>query len=462
MLTYSLKEETGTSLYDKLYRCIRDDIASGRIRAGEKLPSKRAFAEHLGVSVITIEGAYDQLKAEGYIQSQPKRGYFACTLGTTHPQPDRHLPLETRSVAAPEYDLCGTSWRTETIPLRSWERHLHAAIQDAPACLTAAADAAGSLRLRRAIAGHLRRFRGLDADPACIVVGAGAQNLYGLATQLLDVPETVAVEDPGYPAMRHCFAVHGCMPMPLNCDEAGMRIDALEASKSRIAHVMPSHQFPTGRVMPVSRRYALLSWANEKDSRWVIEDDYDCEFRMTGRPIPALKSIDSMGKVIYLNTFSRTLAPTIRMAYAVLPTALAERFRSQDWRCSNVPGIDQTALALYMEDGGFERHINRMKTRYRSVRDAMLEEIGRGAHDGRLKAKGCDSGLHFLLEVVDADESVLVQRAKQARVKVRGLASFRELPEPASPATLVISYAGLTEENARNAMKALLASMEQS
>lgn len=338
MLTYDMSKRGGAALYDHLYRCIRGDIEGGSIAPDQKLPSKRSLAEHLGVSLVTVEGAYAQLVAEGYVRSVPRTGYFACALpGPAHPSERfdggsavnarRVEPSGARDAAPPTAPSFGEGGDAEVPPapfdartVRVWARAVRrelASLQDAG--MARSLPPQGSPRLRSAIAEHLRRFRGMDADPARIVVGAGAPTLYNLLIQLLGRNRVYAVEDPGYPLLSRLYEANEARVALLPVDECGMIVEALRATPATVAHVMPSHQFPTGAIMSVARRYELLSWASEDPSRIVIEDDYDCEFRMAGRPVPSLQSIDSSGSVVYVNTFSKSLGSDMRIAYMVLP-----------------------------------------------------------------------------------------------------------------------------------------------
>lgn len=475
MLTYALQPDGSASMYAQLYAFIRDDIAQGHITAGEKLPSKRTFAKHLGVSVITVEAAYDQLMAEGYVQSQPKRGYFACDLQelpeqvavppiqkSTHP-----LPINPRTPNSYKFDFVHPHYGVDAFPAKAWNRALREATDaGCEESLAAAADPFGSLRLRRAVADHLERYRGLKADPACVVIGAGAQSLYGLAVALLQRPATIAVEDPGYQGARGAYEMLGLQLRPVPCDGRGLRVDELARSGAPVVHVMPSHQFPTGTTMPVSRRYELLAWASDQPDRYVIEDDYDCEFRLTGRPIPALKGIDALGRVLYLNTFSRTLAPAVRVAYAVLPESLAERARqTMPFMAPSVSGFEQTALAMIMENGDFERHLNRMRKRYRDLRDSVEAAVSQSAlgQGGRIHLEHQDSGLHFLLRfdgLAASEEDRLVAQAAQAGIDVRGLGAYRQLVDEAASAALVVNCAGMDSAAAAEGMTKLMKACE--
>ena len=309
MLTYSFADLQGESMYAHLYKCIKKDITNGVLHAEEKLPSKRMLAKNLGISLITVENAYAQLVVEGYIYSQPKRGYYVARI---EQQP---LPVKSEREAAPalkpQTNTPGVSFAKssvppDTFPYNIWARLLRHTLTTADEhALISDTSAGGVLPLRQALARHLYQFRGLNITPEQIIIGAGTQTLYNLIVQLLGRSHVYALENPGYPQLAAAYQANDVFCRYLPMDAQGIRADVLENSGADILHISPSHQFPTGIVMPVSRRYELLHWAAKKSSRYIIEDDYDCEFRLFGKPIPPLQSIDTEEKVIYINTFSQ-------------------------------------------------------------------------------------------------------------------------------------------------------------
>lgn len=466
MLTYSFDDREGESLYGHLYRCIRRDIESGAIEAHAKLPSKRAFAKHLGVSLITVEGAYQQLMAEGYVRSESRRGYFANAIARppapmTEKCPKRCLSPFGTSEPPLLADLSGGAAAAELFPYAVWARTMREVLAREPEhALLGASPAMGAPRLREALAGHLRAFRGLEADPACILVGSGAQTLYNLLVQLLGRGLRYAVEDPGYPRLASIYRANDVELAHVPLDAGGIDMAALARSGAQVAHLMPSHQYPTGIVTSVSRRYELLGWANEATDRYVIEDDYDCEFRLAGRPIPTMASIDAGGRVIYANTFARSLGPAFRIGYAVLPASLAERFeRELGFYSCTVSTPEQLALARFIENGDFERHVNRMRSHYRGVRDELVAALAACPAAGRLSVEGAGAGLHFLLRVEsDVSEAAIADAARREGVALAPLSAFRQRPAEAAcqgaPA-FVVSYAALDRAAVPQVVEAL-------
>ena len=404
MLDYNLEQRGEASLYEYVYQQIRDDIVAGRIAAGEHLPSKRAFASHLGISVITIENAYSQLLAEGYICSKPRRGYYACELPEapvlasaaedadrdsapaglnahdTGGQPEQFAPLSPSALEA----------------ARLWQSALRATLtSEDEREIFSPAPAQGTARLRRAIAHHLRGTRGMNVNPDNIVIGAGAQLLDTMLVQLLGTDKVYAVEDPGYLRLTRIYQAMGCEVRHIALDGEGVDLGALQNAGTDVLHLMPSHQYPTGLVTSIARRYALLSWAAEQLGRYLIEDDFDCEFRLAGKPIPALASIDAAQSVIYTNTFSKSLSSALRLAYMVLPDELMERFRRElGFYASSVSSVDQVALARLLESGDYERHVNRVRVRAREARDGLAAIVRKAFPAGEVSIEHADAGLY--------------------------------------------------------------------
>ena len=415
MLDYDLSERGAVSLYEYLYQQIRDDILSGSIVAGEHLPSKRGLAQHLGISVITVEGAYDQLVAEGFVRSLPRRGYFANELpraasaSLLKDAGDRDVVGATGLPAAASVSKLAD---TDLEGARLWQRALKTVLAtESERELFAPAPAQGTARLRCAIASHLRGSRGMDVDPDAIVIGAGAQLLDTMLVQLLGREKTYAVEDPGYLRLTRIYQACGCDVCHIPLDAEGPDLRELEKNGADVLHLMPSHQFPTGRVTSIARRYALLGWASQRPGRYLIEDDFDCEFRLAGKPIPPLAAIDAPGCVIYTNTFSKSLSSALRLAYMVLPDRLMEQYRQElGFYASTVSSIDQIVLAHLLETGGYERHVRRVRKRARDARDALVAAIAQADLEDRVRLEGADAGLHAVLAIkTDLDEHELLR-----------------------------------------------------
>ena len=311
--------------------------------------------------------------------------------------------------------------------------------------------------LRQAIAAHLRQFRGMAVGAEQIIVGAGTEVLYNLLVQLLGRDRLYGVEDPGYSKAARIYALGGARTAPVLVDEGGVSLRSLEMSGAQILHTSPNHQFPTGAVTPIGRRQSLLRWAEAREGRYIIEDDYDSEFRFTLRPIPTLQSIDRAGHVIYVNTFSRTLAPSLRISYMVLPKSLTERYRAQlGFYSSTVPAMEQHTLARFLDEGYFEAHINRMRKSYRAQRDAVIDTILQSPLGEHCRVSGEDAGLHFLLTIdTKYTDHVLRADAEGRGVRLSFLSDFALRPGSAPQHTLVIHYPGIDLGRLRSALSIL-------
>ena len=457
MLTYDLEQRGSLARYDYLYRCIREDILAGRLKPGERLPSKRSLAAHLNTAVVTVENAYAQLEAEGYLYAREKQGYYVAPVEvrTWEGEPPEQRP--ERLHPQWQLDLGGLGSGTEGFPFSLWARLTRRVLTQRGEQLLRATPPNGVMELRQAISRHLYRFRGISAAPEQIVVGAGTEYLYNLLVQLLGRDRIYGLEDPGYSKAERVYTLSGARCRSLPVDRGGVPLEALEASGCQVLHISPNHQFPTGAVTPISRRQGMLRWAERGEGRYIVEDDYDSEFRFTGRPIPTLQSIDRGEKVLYVNTFSRTLAPSLRIGYLVLPQALLKDYEKRlGFYSSTVPAIEQYTLALFLEEGHFERHLNRMRVYYRNRRDQVIAAIGRSALAGRCQVLGEEAGLHFLLRLdTNLEDAQLEASARDRGIRLSFLTQYERLPGRASAHTLVVSYPGLEEERLEAGLETL-------
>ena len=450
MLTYELKKSPGVPLYEALYRCIRADIHSGTLPAGYKLPSKRALAQNLEVSKITVETAYNQLLSEGYIRSQEKVGYFVEEVARHAEKVPQPVPTERSAEPEPLLDLAGNG--TEQFPFSVWSKLQREVMLDYGEKLLTPLPNRGIPELRQAIAEHLSAFRGMHVDPENILIGAGTDFLYNLLIQLLGRDKTYAVEEPGYGKIRKIYAAAGVATVSAPMDSRGVVPGALE--QAEVLHFSPSHHFPSGLVTPVSRRLELLSWA--KEGNWIIEDDYDSEFRFDAHPKPAMMSLDGCGRVIYMNTFSKTLAPSIRISYMVLPGALMAEFQKKlGFYSCTVPSFEQYTLARFLSRGHFEKHINRMRKIYKNRRNTVVSLLENCAFADRLTILEQHAGLHFLLKVdTRLSDRELVARLGTAGIHVRALSAYYH-ENRKDLHCLVVNYSAIKVEMLEAALKRL-------
>ena len=445
--------EAGAPLYDQLYRHISAAIRSGTLSPGSKLPSKRRLCALAGVSMSTVETAYALLAAEGYVISKPRSGYLCADLlppaPPLSPPPDSPPPPDEPPQWA--YDCSTSAVDVSAFPFSSWARITKEAVYENPGLLQRG-HPQGDLPLRMALAELLAQYRGVRCSPEQIVVGAGADYLLSLLLQLLAGQRSIALEDPGYPAAYAAALHHEREIVPIPVDGEGMNPEALAASGAGLAYITPSHQFPLGVTMPAGRRSRLLHWAASAPERWLIEDDYDSEFRYTSRPLPALQGMDRAGRVVYMGTFSRSIAPAIRVAYMILPPTLLERYRSAfSHAACTVSRFEQESLRRFLAQGLYGRHLRRTGNLYRkkcALFTGALEKIPGAA------VSGADAGLHFLLTLPRFSEDELVNRATERSVRVHPLSRYcHSVPPP--PSTVVMGFAGLTETELAQAAELL-------
>ena len=462
MLTILLDSRKSEPLYQQICRAIRREIAQGRLQPNEKLPSRRALSAHLQTSLMTVQTAYEQLTAEGYLYARPRAGYFV--------DPDAHLlfqepdPLLLTSPIQPEpvppkdqINFSTSGVDLEQFPFATWAKLSRQVLSTKQETLLHATPAMGLYPLRRAISAHLREFRGIHAAPEQILVGAGTEYLLGILVQLLGASRRYAVEEPGYPKGKHILRSNGASVIGIPMDQSGLKIQALRQSGATIAHVTPSHQFPTGIIMPVRRRAELLEWSAEQPERYLIEDDYDSEFRFVGRPIPTLQSIDDRGRVIYLNTFSQTISPSMRLGFLVLPPRLLERYRQElGFYACTVPALEQHVLARFIAGGHYERHLSRMRKEYRDRRSATISAFRASPLASHVTFSEEGAGLHFLLRLdTNRSDEELRRLTAEAGIRLSFLSEYAAVPDPRFAHTLVVNYAGLSQSDLEEALRLL-------
>lgn len=448
--------QEGTPLYEQLYRHLAGEISRGRVPSGSRLPSKRRMCALLGVSLSTVDSAYSLLAAEGYVTVRPRSGYTVADLLPLTPPPAADVPKPEPVQPRWRYDCSTSAVDTSLFPFSSWARINKEAVYENPDLLQRG-HPQGDLPLRSALADLLAQYRGVQCSPEQIVVGAGADWLLSMVLQLLPEHRSVALEDPGYPAAYAAVRRLGRQAVPIPVDSQGMSPEGLEASGAALACITPSHQFPLGSTMPAGRRSRLLHWAYAAPERYLIEDDYDSEFRYASRPIPALQGMDREGRVIYLGTFSRSIAPAIRVAFAILPPALLERWQAEFSHAScTVSRFEQEALRRFLVQGLYSRHLRRSVNLYRrkcTVFARALSDIP------GVRLSGQQAGLHFLLTLPRFTESELVERAAARGVRVYPLSRYCRSAPPL-PSTVVVGFAGLSEQELLQASELLKTAYE--
>ncbi|MBQ6696757.1 MAG: PLP-dependent aminotransferase family protein [Lachnospiraceae bacterium] len=461
--TIELQTENGKCLYEQIYEYIRQEIRDGKLLQGERLPSTRSLAEYLQVSRSTVDVAYEQLLSEGYIEARPYRGYFVCKmeeLFRLEEQGEKGMAAVSapakNTVGSYAYDFSPTQIDMSAFPFSVWKRMNKNILSDSNSKLFSQGNAQGDLGLRETIARYLHASRGVNCTPEQIIVGAGNDYLLMLLEKILGKNLPVAIENPTYKRAYQIFQSFGYPVITVDMDENGLLVSELEKTEAVLAYVMPSHQYPTGTVMPIGRRSELLKWANSREERYLIEDDYDSEFRYKGKPIPSLQSSDKNGKVIYMGTFSKAIAPAIRVSYMVLPQKLVEVYRERCYFYSTtVSRIDQKILDEFIRGGYFERHLNKMRKCYREKHDLLLEllEPFRAEFD----ISGENAGLHLLLTSKrKVTEKVLLEAASRQGIKVYGLSDSLVKKEDQNQShTVIVGYGGLKREEIEKGIEAL-------
>lgn len=449
-LTVCLDPKAKEPLYQQLYSHLSAQIRAGSLRKGDKLPGKRSLASQLAVSVNTVDAAYQMLVAEGYLEAREKSGFYVLEYTDILPQ-TALTPLREEAppvpVPAPKFDLSTGAVDTSLFPFRTWGRLQKELLYNGEELLRHG-DRQGDYELRRELAAYLRSYRGVICTPEQIVVGAGMEYLLGLLAQLLK-GSAAAVENPGYDRPRTILENNGVPCQCVDIDGSGLDPAGLEASGADLCYVTPSHHFPTGVTMPAGRRAQLLRWAGEKPGRFILEDDYDAEFRFDMRPLPSLQGMAGReGRVVYLCTFSKSLAPSIRIGCMVLPRELLEKYRTAFGAYSNtVSRFEQQTLRRFLEGGYFTRHLARMRGAYKNRMEHLAAALEEGFGKDRILLAGRHTGLHLLLTLVDGPGEAAMEASALAHgVKVKGLrAYYMERKDLCPDNSVILGYASLRD-----------------
>ena len=460
-MTIRLRTDSDKCLYQQIYEHIRQEIREGKLLAGERLPSTRSLAEYLQVARSTVDYAYDQLLSEGYIEAKPYKGYFVCRLEGIFTMEQREMtepevsrPDSQEDGAQAQIDFSPYGIDMTGFPFGVWKRITKNILNDSNSELFAQGEPQGDYDLRMTISRYLHSSRGVNCRPEQIIVGAGNDYLLLLLEKILGRHVGIAMENPTYKRAYRIFQSFAYRIYTVDMDDKGMRADKLLELPVRAAYVMPSHQYPTGAVMTIGRRAELLRWAEKEPDRYLIEDDYDSEFRYRGKPIPSLQSSDKRGKVIYIGTFSKAIAPAIRVSYMVLPESLLEVYRRDcSFYSCTVSRIDQRILNEFIRDGYFERHLNKMRMHYRAKHDLLLAELE--PFKKAFTISGEDAGLHLLLTAKgDVTEAQLLSAATEAGVKVYGM-SENMVETDAPKATILLGFGSVSEPEMKEGLHRL-------
>ncbi len=458
-LTFPLDGKSKSPLYEQIYNYIKEEIHTGKLPAASRLPSTRALANHLQVSRSTVELAYEQLISEGYVETIPWKGYYISDLFGMYHIKTKEMPKGSEDEETEQkyrYDFTPNGIELEHFPYATWRKITKKVQNEQENEIFQLGDSKGEAVFRETIASYVHQARGVNCSPAQVIVGAGSDYLLLLLQFLIGSGHTIAMENPGY---LHGYRIISRLfekVAAVSSDKYGMNIDELKKSEADIAYVMPSHQYPLGTVMPIKRRMELLAWAYEKPGRYIIEDDYDSEFRYKGKPIPALQGNDLLGKVIYLGTFSKAVAPSIRISYLILPEELLRIYEDKGRAVSStVSRIDQMILNEFITGGYMERHLNKMRGIYKMKHDTLMNALKVFPKSCRIK--GENAGVHLLLELPQIiDEKKFIEEATKKGIRIQTLSQscFASCTQ-SRPVTLILGYAVLKEADMKPAVELL-------
>lgn len=434
MLTYNLDSNHTLPAYEYIYKCIKEDIINGILPPHYHLPSKRSFAKNLGVSIITVQNGYEQLLYEGYIYSIEKRGYFVSEITDiirsvsssdtdSNMMQSSDLSVSSKSNAL-LMDFTKNHDISDRFPFSIWAKLTRRTLLDNEDDITKRTDNIGLFRLRCAIANHLKDFRGLSVNPANIVIGAGTEYLYSLTVQLLGRSRMMAVEDPGHTKIHKIYEANGIKVLHVPVDSEGVISENLQHGNISAVHLSPTHHYPTGVITSAKRRHKILTLA-EKHDFYVIEDDYDSEFHYEGRPIPAMAELNR-DRVIYMNTFSKSLMESLRIAYMVLPDRLMKKFNEKlSFYSTTVSGLEQYILSSFISEGYFERHINRTRLHYKKCRNLFLDCFKSSELSKIASIEENGAGLHFIIKINKCiNEAKYLNRLLDLGISVKSVNSY--------------------------------------
>lgn len=445
--TIPLDSNNKIPLYIQIYNYIKKEILQGNIEAGSRLPSHRNLSLQLNVSRNTVEFSYQQLIAEGYVESKHRRGLFVASIDYDMIRTTNNKNIINKRKSVQEnfrFDFSHGSIDTSSFPLSTWKKVTNNCLLEYENDLFTKEDPQVEWQLRSEISRYLYQARGVQSTPEQIIIGAGTQPLLWLLLQLFGNEYTYAMENPGFHRVRAIIQSCGLHIQPISLDEKGIHISSLYESEANIVYVTPSHQFPYGMIMPLSRRMELLKWANDI-SGYIIEDDYDGEFRYTGKPIPSLQGLDTNGRVIYMGTFSKSFLPSIRMSYMVLPQALLKTYQHDGTIFKQtVSKIQQLTFATFMREGYWNRHLNRIRTVYKKKHQLLVHTIQQEM--GTLvDIIGSQSGLHIVLHVHNGrNEQGLIDMAAEQGVKVYPLSPYDIVNDLQNESYVLMGFGGVS------------------
>lgn len=448
-LTLVLNSKNNIPLYEQIYQYIKNEIKNGKIECKSKLPSTRSLAEHLQVSRSTVDMAYTQLISEGYIEAIPCKGYYVCEISLLYDLPHKEAKVVHKQVQVNNNNYIDFSPRgidVEHFPFNIWRKITKNILTDENKIMFESGSSMGDMSLRKAICRYLFEARNVHCSPEQILIGAGNDYLLMLLCHIFGNKRVIAMESPTYQQAYRVLKTNDQTIVTVEVEKDGINVDEIRSKKANTVYIMPSHHYPLGTVMSIGKRLEILKWANESEDNYIIEDDYDSEFRYHGKTIPALKGIQSEDNIIYIGTFSKSITPAIRMSYMVLPDRLVERYKnSLAYASQTVSRFSQAVVTEFINDGYFERHLNRMRSIYRAKHDLLISKLREFGNDIRIS--GENAGLHLLVSVNNTmSEDRLIEEALKKGVKVYGLSEYYIEGTQKNIKAIILGFANLSEK----------------
>lgn len=446
-------------LYLSLYEKLKNQIIEGQYQSNDRFPSKRQLSNYLSVSHTTIEHAYQLLVDEDFIYSKPRSGYFVSdieSLPVIHRQTNQlntdNLEKKQRQY---KYAFNLAEIDSESFPMHIFRKYAKDVFEDHQLSLLQRGERQGEYILRQQISHYLFNSRGVTCHPNQVIIGSSTSQLLDMITNLLKKEEFI-IEQPSYPPIKHTLDKKGISYIQVPVEQNGIQIDPILHTNNNILYITPSHQFPTGYVTNLKKRTQLINWSHQAKQRYIIEDDYDSEFRYFGKPIPALQSLDTKGKVIYISTFSKSLYPSCRIAYIVLPQNLMNKYNNQKYKEGNtVPVHIQHMVAQFMISGKFERHLNKMRKIYRDKLDYILKRLK--PYNTQIKIEGALTGMHFTITVNNGlSMKQCLKNAKKNNLKLKPY--HYENYSKAYP-KFILGFGGIKKEELEDHVNALIHSL---
>ncbi|PKM67118.1 MAG: GntR family transcriptional regulator [Firmicutes bacterium HGW-Firmicutes-2] len=453
-INYGLKKPIYMQIHDYLVK----EMVEGRLMKNDKLPSVRVFSDHLAISRNSVENAFNQLLAEGYIISEPKKGYYVAEIEVIKGKKIESMEEDSKETKQYyTYDFKSEYVAKDSFDFKMWKKHINQVMNYDVDALYEQGNPRGEHILRVVIAKHFYRTRGVVTRPDNIVIGGGITPLLTILGKLFDYLDLddIGMEDPGFNKAKHVFDYSHLKTIPIEVNERGIDIALLYEKKVRLCYVSPSHQFPTGTIMPVDNRLKLLNWAKKVDG-YIIEDDYNAELRFEGHPIPAMQSLDEGDRVIYLGSFSTVLAPGIRISFMVLPQALNQHYaKNMEYFSQTASKLEQLALSKLIESGDFDRHVRKIRNYYAKKQGNVLKYIKAHVPKVVIPEHG-KAGLQIMLKLPDGwDETEIVLACELKGIGISSLGVYRSIEKKPSKPYLILGYRGIDEKRMEDGIKKL-------